>query len=131
MVVVSRTCARVPGPPVFLRVTLKNWEWPGDEANTVLGKTLLLRVIYSIDGIMYAKCLECPSNIIRSGATFTFKEPKTEAEELSVVAVGRQSYAFVIHPNNESLVTCTLADSGESDSVKVAGMPPSNHDHRN
>ena len=32
MVVVSHTCARVPGPPVFLHVTLKNWEWPGDEA---------------------------------------------------------------------------------------------------
>ena len=26
------TCPRVPGPPVFLRATLKNWEWPGDEA---------------------------------------------------------------------------------------------------
>ena len=75
---------------------------------------------YSIDGIMYAECLERPSNIIRSGATFTFKEPRTEAEEHSVVAVGRQSYAFTIHPNNESLVTCALPDSGESDSVKVA-----------
>ena len=35
-VVVSRTCACIPGPPVFLRVTLKNWEWPGDEAMSLV-----------------------------------------------------------------------------------------------
>ena len=27
-----RTWLRVPGPPPFLRATLKKWEWPGDEA---------------------------------------------------------------------------------------------------
>ena len=32
-VMASRTCARVPGPLVFQRATLKNWEWPGDEAS--------------------------------------------------------------------------------------------------
>ena len=29
------SCARAPGPPVSLRVILKNWEWPGDEATFV------------------------------------------------------------------------------------------------
>ena len=24
---------QIPGPPVFQRATLKNWAWPGDEAN--------------------------------------------------------------------------------------------------
>ena len=28
----SITWLRVPGPPPFLRATLKTWEWPGDEA---------------------------------------------------------------------------------------------------
>ena len=32
VVVASRTLTRVPATPVFLRVTLKNWELPGDEA---------------------------------------------------------------------------------------------------
>ena len=33
------TCRRVPGPPVFLRWTLKNWVWPGDEASPILDTT--------------------------------------------------------------------------------------------
>ena len=94
-------------------------------------QTPLLLATYSTDDIIFTECLECPSRIIRSGATFMFKEPRTEAEERSVVAVGRQRYTFTIHPSNESPVTCMLADSGELDSVKVAGMPPSNHNHRN
>ena len=30
---ISLTCARAPGSSVFLHVTLKNWEWPGDKAS--------------------------------------------------------------------------------------------------
>ena len=32
-VVASHMCACIPGPPVYLHVTLKNWEWPGDKAS--------------------------------------------------------------------------------------------------
>ena len=33
---VRESCAimQIPGSPVFQRATLKNWEWPGDEANS-------------------------------------------------------------------------------------------------
>ena len=104
-----------------------------------LGETPLLQVTYSFNGMDDKVSLECrerPSGILRSGATYTFKEPGTERIEYSDVAVG-QSYTFTIHPNNESLVTCTLAGSGESDPVKVPGTSSnqyhnnySNHDHR-
>ena len=57
--------------------------------HTSLGKTPLLQVTYSIGDSIFAECLERPSHLIQSGATFMFKEPRTEAEELSVVAVGR------------------------------------------
>ena len=91
-----------------------------------LGATPQLQVTYSFNGMDDQVSLECrerPSNLIRSGATFTFKEPGTEKIENSVVAEGRSSYEFTIHPNNESLVTCTLGcDSGESDPVMVAGI---------
>ena len=26
----------LPGPPVFERASLKNWEWPGDEASGII-----------------------------------------------------------------------------------------------
>ena len=90
--------------------------------HTSLGETPQLQVTYSFNGMDDRVSLECrerPSNILRSGAIYRFKEPGTEEEESSAVAVG-QSYTFTIHPSNESLVTCTL-DSGESDPVKVAG----------
>ena len=45
-VMASRTCARVPGPLVFQRATLKNWEWPGDEASGYPGAELLARMQY-------------------------------------------------------------------------------------
>ena len=35
MQLVSLTCACAPGPPPFLRVILKTWEWPGDEAKKI------------------------------------------------------------------------------------------------
>ena len=88
-----------------------------------LGETPQLQVTYSVDDMDDRVSLECherSSGILRSGATYTFKEPGTWSTEYSVVAVG-QSYTFKIHPSNESLVTCTL-DSGESDLVMVAGM---------
>ena len=90
--------------------------------HTSLGETSQLRVLYSHNGRDDEVLLECsdqPSGLIVSGATFTFKEPGTERIEHSDVAVG-SSYAFTIHPDNESLVTCTV-DSRESDPVKVAG----------
>ena len=91
--------------------------------HTSLGEIPLLQVIYGVDGMDDQVSLECrerPSNILRSGATYTFKEPGTGRTEDSVIAVG-QSYTFTIHPSNESLVTCRLIESGESDPVMVAG----------
>ena len=89
-----------------------------------LGETPQLQVTYSSNGMddkVSLGCRERPSGLLRSGATYTFKEPGTGRTENSVVAVGSQSYTFTINPSNESLVTCTL-DSGESDPVKVAGI---------
>ena len=89
-----------------------------------LGATPQLLVTYSFNGMDDKVSLECrerPSGILQSGATYTFKEPGTGNREDSVVAVG-QSYTFTIHPSNESLVTCTLCDFGESDPVMVAGI---------
>ena len=91
--------------------------------HTSLGATPQLLVTYSLNGMDDQVSLECrerPSGILRSGATYTFKEPGTRRIENSVVAVGSQSYTFTIHPSNESLVTCML-ESGESDPVMVAG----------
>ena len=91
--------------------------------HTSLGETPLLQVTYSFNGMDDQVSLECrerPSGILRSGATYTFKNPGTGGIEYSDMAVG-QSYIFTIHPSNESLVTCTLDGSGESDPVKVAG----------
>ena len=91
--------------------------------HTSLGATPQLRVTYSLNGMDDQVSLECrerPSGLLRSGATYTFKEPGTGRTEYSDVAIGSQSYTFTIHPSNESLVTCML-DSGESDPVMVAG----------
>ena len=104
--------------------------------HTSLGATPQLQVIYSANGMddkVSLKCRDQPSGLIVSGATFTFKEPGgRERMEDSVRAVG-SSYTFTIHPDNESLVTCTI-ESRESDPVKVAGKSKYksalNHDHR-
>ena len=47
-VMASRTCARIPGPLVFQRATLKNWEWPGDEANHIHDCTIGPHVYHSV-----------------------------------------------------------------------------------
>ena len=93
--------------------------------HTTLGVTPQLLVSYSTNGMDDKVSLECrdqPSGLIMSGATFTFKEPGTERMEendVSVQPVG-SSYTFTIHPDNESLITCTI-ESRESDPVKVVG----------
>ena len=90
--------------------------------HTSLGAIPQLLVTYSLNGMDDRVSLECrerPSGLLRSGATYTFKEPGTGRTEYRDVAVG-QSYIFTIHPSNESLVTCML-ESGESDPVMVAG----------
>ena len=93
--------------------------------HTSLGATPELLVTYSPNGRDDEVQLECrdrPSGLIVSGATFTFKEPRTERMEdsdVSFQAVG-SSYTFTIHPSNESLVTCTI-ESRESDTVNVVG----------
>ena len=89
-----------------------------------LGMTPQLLVTYTPNGRDDEVQLECRDQwsgllMIVSGATFTFKEPGTERIEHSDVAVG-SSYTFTIHPDNESLVTCTI-DCRESDPVKVVG----------
>ena len=87
--------------------------------HTSLGAKPTLRVVYRVDGIDNKIELEClgGSFIVQSGATFTFKDPETEVVEVDNIMERR----FTIHPNNESLVTCTI-DSEESDPVMVAGM---------
>ena len=90
--------------------------------HTNLAITPSLLVTYKFndeDDKVALECLARPSNIIQSRATFTFREPGTEAVEANVMAEGSY-YSFTIHPSNESLVTCTLG-SGESDLVMVAG----------
>ena len=90
--------------------------------HTSLGTTPQLQVTYSPnsrDDEVQLECRDQSTGLIVSGATFTFKEPGTERMEDSVQAVG-SSYTFTIHPDNESLVTCTI-ESRESDPVKVAG----------
>ena len=85
--------------------------------HTSLGAKPTLRVVYSLDDVDNKNELECiVDGFIRAGAIFTFKEPGTEAVEDSVM-----ERHFTIHPNNESLVTCTI-DSEESVPVRVAGM---------
>ena len=86
--------------------------------HTSLGAKPTLRVVYGLDDVDNKNELEClVGGFLQSGATFTFKDPKTKAVEAGNVTEGR----FTIHPTNESLVTCTV-DSEESDPVTVAGM---------
>ena len=89
--------------------------------HTSLGARPQLQVIYKANGMDDQVSLECRDQdfILVQEATFTFKEPGTERMEGLAQAVGG-SYTFTIHPDNESLVTCT-SESGESDPVEVPG----------
>ena len=90
--------------------------------HTSLGARPQLQVSYRANGMDDRVSLECcdqPSGIIATDAIFTFKKRRMEDSDVPVQAEG-SSYTFTIHPDNESLVTCTT-ESGESDPIKVVG----------
>ena len=87
--------------------------------HTSLGQTTLLQVAYNFNNMPEKVSLECGvDGILRSGATYTFRDPDGRVENI-VDAAGR-SYEFTIHPTNESLITC-MFNNVESEPVRVVG----------
>ena len=88
--------------------------------HTSHGQTPLLQVTYNFGGMPEIISLECLyGGILQRGATYTFRDPEGREKDRSVVSAGRTSYELTVYPTNESLITCMIADVGESESVKV------------
>ena len=86
-----------------------------------------LQVIYSLDDVDNKNELECydGNTLIQSGASFTFRDPDRPEQMGETFVAERSSYRFTIQPSNESLVSCRVddsPDSEESDRVTVVGM---------
>ena len=82
-----------------------------------------VEVIYrlnDVDNVNELLCYDGVSNLTRSGATYTFRNPMNMQIEETFMVPG-DSYPFIIHPTNESIISCTI-DSKESDPVMVAGI---------
>ena len=79
-------------------------------------------VVYGLNDVDNKNELECYINGFRqSGANYTVRNPDTERIERNIIEPG-SSYRFTIQPMNESLVSCKVGDSEESERVKVVGM---------
>ena len=91
------------------------------------GQRPRLQVIYRLNDVDNENELECydGSTLIQSGARFTFRDPDMPEQMGETFVAERSSYPFTIQPSNESLVSCRVddsPDSEESDRVMVAGM---------